>query len=267
MRKLVLLLASLVWLGFWWWWYTCKICTTCGCNKAEIVAPPEIQKESGPILFNFNDSIALIQVGWPAYRDSISSGLDKNQIIEIEGQYLAEEPNISTFENMGIARANAVKRLFPDSLQNKIKLTSLQVMRRPAMVFPFLASTISTASSIEKIEEVGDKTLIYFKYNSDQRIHDDEIENYLTKLAAAQKDSRSAFNVTGFTDNKGNEAANLKLGLHRANAIKKYLVSKGIDADRINVKSMGESGPIADNTTNEGRQKNRRIEIEIIQKQ
>ena len=52
----------------------------------------------------------------------------------------------------------------------------------------------------------------------------------------------------------------------RAEAIKKYLISKGIAADRIHTDSKGESMPVADNDTPEGRQKNRRTEIDTIQK-
>ena len=267
MKKIFLILASLLWLGFWWWWYTCKICTTCGCSKTEINIPATISPESGVLLFNLNDSNALTQPGWAAYRDSLSSILSSNQKIEIEGQYLSEELNRSAFENLGFARANSIKQLFPDSLQKRISLTSLQVNKRPSMVYPFLASTINLKNNYEKIEQVGDKTLIYFKNNSDQRIQDPEIEKYLAGIASQHKELRSIFNITGHTDNIGDPSANIKLGQLRADAIKNYLMSKGIEKDRIITKSVGESLPLVDNNTPEGRQKNRRTEIEIIQKQ
>ncbi len=266
MRKLILVFATLIWLGFWWWWYTCKICTTCACATAE-KAIPFIPQESGVLLFNLNDSITLLQSGWPKYRDSLAQSMLPNQTIEIEGQYLNEEPNISSFENIGMARAHAIKRLFPDSLQKSINLSSLLINKRETMQYPFVASTIAIKTRSEKIEQTGEKTLIYFKSNSDQRINDAEIEKYLSELSAQHQDSQSAFEITGHTDNVGDEALNKALGLNRANTIKKYLVSKGIAADRIITKSLGEASPIADNASKEGRQKNRRIEIELIQKQ
>ena len=267
MRKIILLLTSLIWLGFWWWWYTCKICTTCGCNKTELMTSTPVLKESGIILFNLNDSSAMPQPGWPAYRDSLLSSLSPLQVLEIEGHYLADEPNTSSFENMGIARANSIKKLFPDSLQKRIAPTSLQVPKRSTMSTPFVANNITVKTISDKVEQSGDKTIIYFKYNSDERLHDEEIEKYLSALAIQHKDLQSIFNITGHTDNTGIAKANSKLGLMRAEAIKKYLVSKGIPADRITTKSMGDSAPISDNNTVEGRQKNRRTEIEIIQKQ
>jgi OOP family OmpA-OmpF porin len=70
--------------------------------------------------------------------------------------------------------------------------------------------------------------------------------------------------ATGHTDSVGTEAYNIKLGQRRAQAVKAYLVSKGVDKRRVYVESRGESQPVADNRTQEGRAKNRRVEIEVI---
>ncbi len=67
--------------------------------------------------------------------------------------------------------------------------------------------------------------------------------------------------VTGYTDNIGDAKKNLKLSQDRANAVKAYLVSKGIAADRIGSTGHGADKPIADNATSEGRAKNRRVEV------
>ena len=68
----------------------------------------------------------------------------------------------------------------------------------------------------------------------------------------------------GHTDSIGSVAYNKKLSLRRSDAVKAYLVSKGIEANRIHTEGKGKSQPIADNKTKEGRAKNRRVEIEVV---
>jgi OOP family OmpA-OmpF porin len=70
--------------------------------------------------------------------------------------------------------------------------------------------------------------------------------------------------AVGHTDSIGSEAYNQKLSLRRAEAVKAYMVSKGIEANRIYTEGKGEKQPVADNRTAEGRAKNRRVEIEVV---
>ncbi len=70
--------------------------------------------------------------------------------------------------------------------------------------------------------------------------------------------------IGGHTDNVGSDAKNLVLSLERAKAIVEYLISKGISNDRLVAKGYGAEEPIEENTTDEGRQKNRRTEVKIL---
>ena len=70
--------------------------------------------------------------------------------------------------------------------------------------------------------------------------------------------------VQAHTDYKGSGELNLKLSEQRALSVKAYLVSKGVNANQLIAKGYGESRPIADNKTEEGRAKNRRVELKII---
>jgi outer membrane protein OmpA-like peptidoglycan-associated protein len=70
--------------------------------------------------------------------------------------------------------------------------------------------------------------------------------------------------LQGHTDNKGEAAENLTLSENRAKAVADYLISKGIKADRIQIKGFGQTRPIAFNKDEEGREMNRRIEFKVI---
>jgi OOP family OmpA-OmpF porin len=70
--------------------------------------------------------------------------------------------------------------------------------------------------------------------------------------------------AVGHTDSKGTDAYNQKLSVARSEAVKAYLVSKGIEKNRVYTEGKGEKQPVADNKTKEGQAKNRRVEIEVV---
>jgi OOP family OmpA-OmpF porin len=71
--------------------------------------------------------------------------------------------------------------------------------------------------------------------------------------------------IQGHTDSIGTEAYNEKLGMRRADAVKMYLVDKGVTAENLTTQSFGESNPVADNGTKEGRAMNRRVEFKVME--
>ncbi|NML14182.1 outer membrane protein OmpA [Azohydromonas caseinilytica] len=70
--------------------------------------------------------------------------------------------------------------------------------------------------------------------------------------------------AVGHTDSVGTDAYNQRLSVRRAEAVKAYLVSKGVEKNRVYTEGKGEKQPVADNKTAEGRAKNRRVEIEVV---
>jgi len=70
--------------------------------------------------------------------------------------------------------------------------------------------------------------------------------------------------AVGHTDSAGSDAYNQKLSVKRAESVKAYLVTKGIEKNRVYTEGKGEKQPVADNKTSEGRAKNRRVEIEVV---
>ncbi|MCA0174913.1 MAG: OmpA family protein [Proteobacteria bacterium] len=83
-------------------------------------------------------------------------------------------------------------------------------------------------------------------------------------LAKTQGMNLEVIIAVGHTDSVGSEAYNQKLSVRRAEAVKAYIVSKGVEASRVYTEGKGEAQPVADNKTSAGRAKNRRVEIEVV---
>jgi OOP family OmpA-OmpF porin len=92
-----------------------------------------------------------------------------------------------------------------------------------------------------------------------------ESEPELKRILQVMKENMAlVIEISGHTDNTGSEEINNKLSLERANAVRENLLKGGIDQARIKTRGYGKSKPKADNATEEGRQINRRVEIEIL---
>jgi len=91
----------------------------------------------------------------------------------------------------------------------------------------------------------------------------EQIKAYREK-AMAELRSAEKVKVIGHTDNVGKADYNMKLSLRRADAVRDYLVTLGVDPGKLEVSGEGMAKPIADNGTAEGRAKNRRVEVEVI---
>jgi outer membrane protein OmpA-like peptidoglycan-associated protein len=82
-------------------------------------------------------------------------------------------------------------------------------------------------------------------------------------IATLRREGSILIVAEGHTDSKGTDAYNKTLSLHRANAVRDYLVHGGIAANRIQVEGLGESRPVANNETEDGRAQNRRVELRV----
>jgi outer membrane protein OmpA-like peptidoglycan-associated protein len=92
-------------------------------------------------------------------------------------------------------------------------------------------------------------------------IRQEDLPNIDKDVATLEQWGKVNIEVAGHTDSRGSDAYNIKLSQRRAEAVRDYLISKGIAADRLSAKGYGESQPVADNATDEGRFKNRRVEL------
>ena len=106
---------------------------------------------------------------------------------------------------------------------------------------------------------------IYFQF--DRSVILQQSYKELTRLLELMQDNpKLRIEIGGHTDDKGSVEYNRKLSESRAKAVADYLTSKGIDPKRLSYRGYGKSKPIEDNSTEEGRSKNRRVEIKVLSK-
>ncbi len=102
-------------------------------------------------------------------------------------------------------------------------------------------------------------------FDFDKAVIKPEGKAKLDDLVAKVKDiNLEVIIAVGHTDSIGTDAYNQKLSVRRAEAVKAYLVSKGIEKNRVYTEGKGEKQPVADNKTAAGRAKNRRVEVEVV---
>ena len=94
-----------------------------------------------------------------------------------------------------------------------------------------------------------------------------ESQDQLTSVAGILKAFPNVeIKIGGYTDNTGDKAANIKLSADRAGTVVNELVKMGIDPKRLSSEGYGDAHPVADNGTEEGRQKNRRVSMRVTKK-
>jgi outer membrane protein OmpA-like peptidoglycan-associated protein len=113
--------------------------------------------------------------------------------------------------------------------------------------------TTLIASSVKTVE-----TLL-FAPNSAQI----KPSKFAVLVSQLKSDEKAFVIIDGYADADASDEYNLKLSQRRANAVKSYLISKGIKASRITINAYGEKNPVADNETPEGKAKNRRVVISV----
>ena len=129
-------------------------------------------------------------------------------------------------------------------------------------------ATSAAANELKEILKPGDSFVLEglnFVFNKDVLTENSKV--ILNKaVVSLKKYSTLKVEIQGYTDNKGNNDYNKMLSQKRAIAIMKYLISQGIDPSRLKAVGYGESHPIASNSTDKGRAKNRRVEFKILEK-
>ena len=276
MKYLIILLWLILGIIYFWLWDNGK--TKC-CDENGVAIESNmpvnndanttkiLEKPSMPLAFNWNSPLTIQLDGFQAYKDSIISALKDNEIMEITGYYRLNEENTTGEENLGIARAKEIRKLFPEIPDEKIRLLSSTVDEKPGEKTELFASaSFNNALNQKQVKEIANTALIYFPSNSVNKLNSKEIEAYLDEVAESVIGSGQKVLLTGHSDDVGPDQPNLELSQKRADMIKAYLVQKGVPANQIISESKGEKEPFVPNTSRENRAKNRRVELKLLNK-
>lgn len=275
MRTIPLLLFLVLWLILGYFYYnTSQHCCDTGATSeatekvaetATTAAVAAITNEAGPLMFRWSDASTITGDGWDAMRKQLIDGLGDNQVLEITGLYRVNEVNNTSFENLGVARANETAKLFiPPLTKEQLRLVGKQITGEVDQTNPFVSTAFKNQVNTANVKEIDDKTIIRFPFNSNRKLNSREIENYLNDVADRVKKTGENVRLTGHTDDIGSDASNVKLGQRRADIIRSYLIQRGVAPSKITATSQGESSPITTNATPAGRADNRRTELQII---
>jgi outer membrane protein OmpA-like peptidoglycan-associated protein len=225
----------------------------------------------------------------PNVRSSFESAVNylktnPDKSLVLNGQYLPNEKNESIYPDLGIARATALKNWFMKegvsadriSLGSEVLKDSLKLLRDTIWGGTAL-SFVTKETVVSKEDETPSKPVIddaivsklkadpmvlYFETNaaslnptSEQRKDFAAISKYLS----LNKEAKLLIN--GHADNVGNDDHNLNLSKNRAEFAKSVLIKNGVSSSQMEAQAFGSKKPIASNATEDGKAKNRRVEI------
>ena len=179
-------------------------------------------------------------------RVSLEKGLKITGEVDSEGRKLSIGENLQNALGSDYSVKNLLSVVIPEPV----------VIKEPEPVIDIAA--ICQA----KVKELMSDSKIFFA-TAKAEIKSESyalLDNISAVLAEC---SESAVEVSGHTDSTGSQSFNQPLSLNRAKAVVDYLVSKGVDANRLTSEGFGAEKPVADNSTKEGRAANRRIEFTV----
>lgn len=230
-------------------------------EKVEVIVSDDEMEEINALQFDCASTSIDTLEAWKEAKASILSGRQDGKILLLVGPYYNDE-----IEKKGTVRANGVALLMEDVLESgRIGYGAHYAGDCEETKIHYLHELkYKWVWRNEDITENFDHTLVYYKFDSDQEIKSEMVSTYFDEVAAALIESGETVHLTGHTDAEGTDEYNVGLGLERATAFKRSLMRRNVPEGQIQVDSKGRSMPIETNETEEGRQKNRRVELRIV---
>lgn len=200
---------------------------------------------------------------------------DTAEWMEIGGEFIAEGGelfltigNFFDVAHSGIAEYDWLSQILTGSYYYIDDVSVIQVSEDTPSIPDTQELKSSAIPAIQQTFSVGSTLVlhdIYFQF--DRSVILQQSYKELTRLLELMQDNpKLRIEIGGHTDDKGSVEYNRKLSESRAKAVADYLTSKGIDPKRLSYRGYGKSKPIEDNSTEEGRSKNRRVEIKVLSK-
>ena len=279
-------LLTLLWFAAGAWWYSSSSCSTCNTAAAiePVVDKPAVSvalpalmaqdsnwmvQNADNLRFGKSTDVPVLSTSVTATIDSIAQYIHGSKIITVTGHYSSSEKNSTVFENLGLARADAMKKILIAKGVAEKNIVTTAVLTNDLYFTPAdtLIGGISFgfASAIQKpVNLLFEPRTVYFNTGKNTFNVTQELAGYLEaakKYLQANADKKLM--ITGYTDNVGDPDKNIQLSAARAAFVKTALAQKGIAETQIQTAGKGMADPIADNTTADGKAKNRRVTITL----
>lgn len=214
----------------------------------------------------FGHTKYVFDVGFsPGGRILISGGDDQTiRIWDVTKKNLAYTLNGHTDAIKAVAYSPKGKMIASSSWDKTIKVWDISSLKLPDETI-YQETDNTTLPQAE--QEIVNTTYKNLEFEVDKAVIRTTSFPSLDNLAdLLKKKTTYKISLSGHTDNTGDANHNFNLSIQRAQAVRNYLVSKGVEANRITATGYGATQPLASNLTEEGRQKNRRVEIQVVVK-
>lgn len=229
---------------------------------------------------DFNQS----SLGYLPLTDGVNTSLNKtatylkdnaSRSLLLTGLYKSDEENPSVFENLGIARANEVKKALIGMGVSGNQLLTAGVLTNKdldenillsGMNFSFTETTDDLAERLAAIKARFDAKPVTLYFQTGQQnvtLTAQDRKDFSDMVFYLDNTTGSGLEVGGHTDNVGDLNGNKRLSRKRAEFVQEYLTKNGLQANRLSAAGYGPDSPIANNGTREGRSKNRRVEVRL----
>ncbi len=251
------------------YWYCCNVkaaCYGCATPVTEMAATMTTVSAPPPLSFNWSMVTPVISAGFEEKKEEWLEGKLEDNVLEITGKYALEEDQPEDFSNMGLARADAIRKILAVDLPDgRIRLNSEEIEKNTPeeRLEGISVKWIPAGENDSAVLDFGDKAILFYPFDVNDKISKATLEEYLSAVANSVRESGKVIFLTGHTDTQGTIKKNLRVAKNRAMRIRRILRQKGVDREQIVVNSKGEQEPIASNDTEMGRYQNRRVVLEL----